>query len=424
MAQESTSQKPASSAAAAALAAFKSGGNPFKAAFGVSSADATKGSANGVDTTDPADANRDDELSSDDSGELDLDETGNDDLHEVSDADDDESDDADPDVQDDESEDEDGDEESEDDAATGEADDGPASDVEDIEIMGADGKKRPYKIDYNDRDTIKRAFHQAAGMRKFQRERDDANKELAALKSSGSATASEDAANFQKLAAAWEKDGIAGLVATLTQGKQSWDQVYDAESAKRKQVASMTAPELAAYKRQQEADEAVRAAKAREEAADKKIAELTEKETSAETATFTSYMNDAFTRSRFAGKLGDAAREHELDEMLWDGTKAAIERLPDDVVVTPQLIRKEFARREKALRGTIEAGVRKETGKVMKQKKVEAKTQAQAQMKSSSRPSTREAEMRKAIRSGNFVSAVTSFLGGSSKSKSGKKSKK
>ena len=52
-----------------------------------------------------------------------------------------------------------------------------AGDIEVVYVKGKDGRKKPLKIDYSDKKSVKNAFLKMAGMRKFQHERDEERKQ-------------------------------------------------------------------------------------------------------------------------------------------------------------------------------------------------------------------------------------------------------
>lgn len=394
----------------AAVSAIKSGGDLMSAAFGGAGASGKDAHANGTDTTDPSNPDRDydPDAAEDYTG---LEEPGNESIElddpdaEKTTIDAGEMDDSDT---EDPSDEESDDEDSEESAQDGDEDD---SDTEVIQITDEEGR-RDYTINFKDRESIRKAFKQAAGVRKVLKQNEGLKSQVSELTAFKDG-ASEKAENFERLSEAWSKDGIRGLVAALTHGKQSWDDVYEMERQHREQLSKMSPEQRAAYDEKVAREEAERARKASDDRVKEIERKLQEKEERAERATLQSYMEPAFNRFRFDGKLDDPVREAELDELLWDGVRAQLQRLPEDTELTAELIRKTFARKARALNETIERGVRKETKKVMKQKKTEAKEQAQARMVSSKRgPSSKEKEVRRAWRNGNPVSAVIAALRG------------
>lgn len=290
-------------------------------------------------------------------------------------------------------------------------DEATKSGVREVDVTDDLGRRK-VKVDFSNIDYMTKVVQQAAGARKLMRQViPDLKKQVETLTSEAT-THKEDAGHFKALADAWDKDGIQGLVQQLTKGKQSWDDVYAAEKARREQLASMSPAEKRAYEAEQRTAVVTKEKSEAEKRFEDMTKQLAEKEEKAERATLQGYMETNFHKSRFAGTLGDEAREHELDELLWDGVRAAIAKLPDDVSVTPTLIAQTFARKAGALKKTIESEAGKKAKETTTKRKVDAKTAAQSTMRAaaSGKPRAAEQDFRKQMKSGNLVSAVTDFL--------------
>jgi len=273
------------------------------------------------------------------------------------------------------------------------------TDTESFKIKDSDQK---LVVDYKDRAKIKKAYVEAAGMRKFQLERDNVRKELATLNSSGM---SEKAALADTLSSSWESKGIAGLVETLTKGKQSFDDLVQIEIDRREQYSLMSPVEQAREDSKRAIQEAQQAASNERSRVDEIEKRIAVKEEAAEIASLQSDMNTPFNQFRFAGKLGDPIKEHELDTMLWEATRATLMRLPADTVLTPQLINREFKRRSQVLQGHIKKSATEGATAILKQKGREAKEQAQSQMASSTKENSSDRELREGIAKGDFMGA-------------------
>ena len=387
-----------SGAVASALSAFSKGGDLLGAAYGA-------GSKNGVDTTDPADSNRAEGVESSD---VEIDDgvtAGGEDVDDGLDLDDSEGD---LDLED-EHEPAEVEEDSEESDESKDGEDKPSKAEVGVEEFDFKGKR--VAVDFADPEQRKKLVAQAMGMRQFQKERDDARAELKKAQETHGAD-KQDAQDFRKLSKGWEESGIEGLIRELTGGKQTWDQVYEAERQRRERIAKMNPAERAAYDAEQvRAAEKARADKATADLQKERDEIQKERDTAAKEK-LQGYIEPAFERSRFAGKLGDEALEHELDEMLWAGTMGALNKLPDDTVLTPHLIRQEFARRAKALGRAIDKQSAKKSTESLNQKAAAAKKEAQAAMsgKKSDTGGVRNKQIRDEVRSGNMVGAVMAAL--------------
>lgn len=300
-----------------------------------------------------------------------------------------------------------------DETESGESDKSATGDIEEVDVTDDLGRRK-VKVDFSNREYMRKVVQQAAGARKLMRVEIPKLKQAAEAAQAEAATHKEDASHFKGLAEAWDKGGVAGLVEKLTQGKQTWDQVYEAETARRKQLASMSPAERAAADAEARVTRAEAGKTEAEKKLEAKLKELDERSEKAERDTLQNYMETSFTKSRFAGTLGDEAREHELDELLWDGVRAAISKLPDDVSVTPQLIAQTFARKSSALKSTIASEAGKKAKDAAGKKKADAKAAAQSTMRAATsgggKPAGVEREFRKQMKTGNLVTAVTDFL--------------
>lgn len=397
---------PAASAAVNALSsgAAAAGKSLMDVAFG-------KGGA-GTQTTDANNAQRTADADSTDVeiNEHSPDELGNDDLFDEdspadSEADADEDSAADAEADDGEADEEDG----EADAAEGKAKPKTKGDVEKIKVAGQE-----IEIDFSDRDAIKRAYAGAAGMRKFQAERDTARTELTKLKEA-QAPLTEDANVGKQLSEAWDKEGIAGLVRVLTKGQQTYDQVHEAEAAHRARLAKMSPDQRAAHEAKQEAERVAAEAKRKEAEYEAKLKKFDERAENAERTELSTSMNTQLKKHSFAGKLGDPAAEATFDRMLFRDAReelvAALKDYGDDQVVPQELIEKVWADTAKTIRRAISKQVREETNDTLKTKKVEAKSQAQAQMqRGASKKSTSEQALRDSMRKGDVKGGIMNFL--------------
>jgi hypothetical protein len=287
-------------------------------------------------------------------------------------------------------------------------------DVEKIKVAGQE-----IEIDYSDKEATKRAHIQAAGMRKFQKERDDARAEATKLKESQKPL-EDDAHVGRTLGDAWDKGGIKGLVETLTKGKQTWDQLVDAEIENRKKLAAMSPAERAAHERAQDAERKAAEAERREREYQDKLKKIDERAENAERAELQTAMKARAEKYTFTGKLGDAADETRLNRMLWRNAQAELaemlEGFKDDDTVPPDLIERAWAESYKALNRTVERRVREETSDTLKTKKAEAKSAAQSQMKrGGKKPTSREQSLRDSMRSGDVKGGIVAWLRGQKK---------
>lgn len=214
-------------------------------------------------------------------------------------------------------------------------DDEPEGTPEDSieEVTTADGKR--IKIDYSDRDRIKRAHLLARQGRVWQSERDSARKELEAIKPEfdeikGVLDALEDA-----------KDDPAELYRLIT-GGQDWEELIEKEIAQREEVANLTPAQLEVYNKHKIAEKREAELRKREAAWEKKLEDAQRKEEEAARSNQSAMFKSAFNEFRFAGTLGDKVKEHKLDKKVWNNIKAELHGKDLNDFEVREIIKAEF----------------------------------------------------------------------------------
>lgn len=295
--------------------------------------------------------------------------------------------------------------------SAGDGDDGDAEepDVETVTFKGPDGQKVKVEIDYADRAKIKKAYAAQAGMRKFQAERDAARSELS--KSTEKYKQFDEMKGMvDKLETAWKEGGEDGIIKLLSKGSRSLKQAAQELATHEAWLAKASPLEREAFERNQAAEKREAAAKEREEEHSRKLKELDDRAHQSDKATFESMLHPAFEEVRFAGKLGNVARELELDEAIWASVEAKIKRLPDDVDVTPTVVKDLFRRTAKALNSTVDAKVKEKVSAAVDQRKKEATRSVQRTIKDSQQAGRQETSLRDAVRTGGVASAIMNAL--------------
>lgn len=382
------------SASAAALGALKSGGNLMEAAYGGDGA--INGAKNGVTSTTTDNVQRDsiDEYEAPEEASF----VAEDEVEPVTSND--------------------GVEEEESKESEGEAEEpaeekSASEDVEEVVVTDDQGKRK-IKIDYNDRERVKKAHIQAAGMRKFQAERDKITKEYKEYK----ADASPKLEKLEQLSSVFEKDGLDGMIRLLTGGKQTLDSLIEERNREKARIEMMSPAERRAYEKEQEAEELKARLAAVEKAEEERNNKFKQEKIETEVARVSSHMQSSFEKYRFDGRLGDPSLESRLDRMLWNDTKAALAELPEDIVITPQLIRDEFKAKFLALNSVINKKADKKVRETLDKKKVDATKHAQAKMVAGAKKSGAENQLREDLKSGNSVaSSIARFLASGTKKK-------
>lgn len=249
-----------------------------------------------------------------------------------------------------------------------------------ITVTDESGRKRKVEIDYSNREAIKKAYAAAAGMRKFQAERDQS---LLREKTKDSEL-SEYKTNWQTLEQAFQKGGEEGLIDLLRGRQGAYKEQIKKELDKAKFLENASPEELEQFNAREEAEKLRQEhAKLRKENEEfkKKVTEEREQSELKETQ---SRVYPVFDKYRFAEKLGDSNDEHMFDQMLWN---TALERLKpyeeQGLDLSPELVDREFRNVAASIRKRINLQAERKVDKVVEQKKREATENVQAKVKSS-----------------------------------------
>lgn len=284
---------------------------------------------------------------------------------------------------------------------------GANQDVEEIVFTDHKGR-RSVKVDFSDRDKLKKLASRAYGSQKFQVERDQARQELAKEREEAKAVR----ADMQKFESIYEKQGIKGLVMAL-EGAEGLKKFLETEKAEQDRWEDMTPSERNAEIRARE--EAERASKAEESRAEyeRRIKELDERQRAADEKAFESKLNPAFDRYRFAGKLGDPVAEHRLDKAIWTDVMDALQPYEDKgLEITQAIIDREFRKARQEWDKTVNKQVTKNTKVAVDKAKTTATSKAQAKVSQGMQTNAAKATFDENMKTGNIRDALGSFLRG------------
>lgn len=282
--------------------------------------------------------------------------------------------------------------------------------VEDIEeITFTDNKgRRTVKVDFSDRDKLKKLASLAYGARKFQVERDQERQERAKEREESQKLK----ADMTKFESVYEKQGIKGLVMML-EGQEGLDKFLTAERTERERWEEMTPSERNSEIRAKEEGQRAAAAEASKADYEKRLEELDKRQRDADEKVFESKLHPAFDRYRFNGKLGDAVAEHRLDQAIWDQTMDALQPYEDKgLEITQAMIDKEFRKASQELSKIINVQAQKQTKVAVQKAKNVAQTKAQAKVSQGMHTSSKSEQFKSDIASGNIKDALRAFMSG------------
>jgi hypothetical protein len=273
----------------------------------------------------------------------------------------------------------------------------PAKTKEDpSEYYVVDGKR--YKIDYSNKEAIRKAHEMAAGMRKAFAERDKLSKEFEPTRKERD----ELKQLWGTLEDLYAKKGIDGVVSALTNGQHNLDSLFQ-ERQKRDQFRKEASPaELAAMDLKEQLEtERQTTAKLRKEWEETKTKIEADKD-HADMKSLESLVHPAFDQFRFAGKLGDEDAEHLLDSTLWNETLKRLEKYGDDVELSRELVVREFKKSAETMSRVMNKKAEEKANDLVQSKKTKAKENVQIEASRGYQANSTQEEAAKKIRGGDL----------------------
>lgn len=281
-------------------------------------------------------------------------------------------------------------------------------DIEEIIITDDSGRKK-VTVDWKDREKLKKYVQMAAGMRKYQVERDKATSELSELKPKYT----DLAQSWEAVESAFSSGGVRGLIDLLA-GPGGYDKHLQAELQRVQTRQTATPSELERMDLEERLSTERKEREKLSRQVEDNLKKAQEKEEASSMKALESVVHPAFDKHRFAGKLGDAVVEAQLDQAVWDQAIKRLEQYPESFELTSAVIEKEFREVSNAFRKIINKQSEQKVQKVIANKKVAAQEAAAAKVMRGYSPKTSpNAEKFKSdMRSGNLVSALTDFMTG------------
>lgn len=276
-------------------------------------------------------------------------------------------------------------------------------DVEDVEYVYATGPKgrKKIKVDYSNRDLVKRAFQKAVAADLYRHERDATKKTQDEWK--------EKVETFERLNEAFSSKGAEGVLELLAgpEGVQTWLQQKIDE---RERLANMTPEE----KRQLEVQQTIQEKETRAERLERELQEIRQRmEKQAEesrTKELESIVYPAYERYNFDGKLGNEQHEYRLNRLMWQQAEEAIEALPEDTPLTKALADRIYRDAARDVQSLIGERAKVITKKAAVKRKVAATEAAQTAATKGMSPQSKQSKLQKAMDTGDISSAMSLFF--------------
>lgn len=266
-----------------------------------------------------------------------------------------------------------------------------------ITVTDESGRKRKVEVDYSNRESIKKAFAEAAGMRKFQAERDKSQ-----------LTLREKDQKIQELSQNWNdlentfKQGAEHLFDVLSGKKGAFNDMIQKAIEKRDFLKNASPEEINSMEIRDRAERLERQNQDLQKKNEEFMKKVESERAQAEERAMESRVHPVFEKYRFAEKLGNEVDEQMFDEMLWNSALKRLEPYEEKgLELTPELVDREFRTVAQSIRNRIGAQAEKKVSRVVEQKKQEATENVQAKVKASYNKSGEAEKLKSLIRDGD-----------------------
>jgi thioesterase domain-containing protein len=208
---------------------------------------------------------------------------------------------------------------------------------------------------------------------------------------------------WQTLETTYQEGGIEGLVDLLGGKKGHFTEWRQQELEKEARYLNASAAEKKAMDLEAKLSKMERESAAREARAQEAQKQAGTAQEAAQLKNLESQIVPVFNKHRFAGTLGDPAREAIFDKAVWDQALSNLEALPDSTELTSAIVEKEFKTVATAFRASIGKQANQKAKEVIEKKKQNAQgSLAQAASRSFQKPSTNDQQMRANISKGGI----------------------
>lgn len=281
-----------------------------------------------------------------------------------------------------------------------------AQDIEEIVFSDGEGRKK-VKVDFGDREKMKKYVEMAYGMRKFQAERDKLKGESQTLRKEHD----DLKQTWQALEDAYSKGGVKGLVNLLNGSSDAYDKHIESEYSRRRAKEEASPSELKLIEANERAERAEQE-RVRLQNEQKSFMESIKRDREkADEENTKAVVNPAFNKYRFAGKLNDPVLETRLDKAIWTQAMSELAEYPEHEI-TPSLIDKQFRETAATFNKMVQKQTDKTVKKVIENKKAAAAESAAAKATSGMRSSAEVDTFKDEIRNGNLGSALYRMMSG------------
>ena len=251
---------------------------------------------------------------------------------------------------------------------------GLSENVEEVAVKGKDGKRRNIKVDFSDRDKIKKYVQKAANAVRLQSERDALQAQVSKLEESRQAMD-----NLQNLL---NEGGFEALIDQLNSDQGGFKAWMDKKLERHELRQHASEEELRFLDAQEEKEALQRRLDRIEQQVAEREANTAQEREKAEMDRLASEVNPIYFKYVFDGKLGDSVAEQRYNKAMFREVTETLDQLKEEGVrITPQVIEREFRAYAAPLLKGMNRKVRQNTKTAIDRKKAEATTHAQQQVR-------------------------------------------
>lgn len=282
-----------------------------------------------------------------------------------------------------------------------------ASSIEEIFVTDDKGRRK-VKVDFSDKEKLRKLVAQSYGMRKFQKERDDAMKQLKDLESKSS----ELQSTWDRLQEVFETQGVKGLVNLVAGQEDAYDSHLQQQLERAQAKAKATPEQLKQIEALERAEQIAKENELFKKRLEERELREAQQREALEVEALQTKLNAPFAKYAFTGKLGDSELEQQYNEALWNLATNKLRQLPEDQELTDQLVDRTF--REVALRfnKAVTKQVKEKTATTAQRRKDAAATRV-AQKARAGIPQVNAADsFKKDISTGNWGRALAQVMSG------------
>lgn len=267
-----------------------------------------------------------------------------------------------------------------------------ASPEPDIEYIKANGKK--VKIDFNDRENIKRVYSLAAGARQWQAERDSLKEQNETISKEHSEL-KETMDYLESIKDNHEDlfEAVSGL--SLNDKFKEW-------AEEQNMISGMTESEKSMYLSNQDHQKRIREVEKRESELQAKLDSVSKKDEEAKVAKQESIANPIFFKYNFDGEFEDPQLTLRMNRSLWSEAREELSAYDE---VTPDMVEEAFSRISNQIRGGFKASAKNAVAKTVKAKRKTVKAKAQ-KMAVAEPKEDRKKELDSLIKAGDIAGAL------------------